>query len=103
MDYTTKDIAAILGLSEQQVRAHARSGYVSPRKGARGEYLFSFQDLVLLRAAVELMDAEIPVRRIRRSLERLQQQLPEGRPLTAVRISAKGDDVVVQDGDSAWA
>lgn len=102
MDYTTREIATILGLSEQQVRSHAKSGYVEPRRGPRGEYLFSFQDLVLLRAAVELMDAEIPVRRIRRALENLREQLPAGRPLTAVRIAAEGDRVVVQDGDSAW-
>ncbi len=102
MDYTTREIATILGLTEQQIRSHAKSGYVEPRRGPRGEYLFSFQDLVLLRAAVELMDAEIPVRRIRRSLERLREQLPAGRPLTAVRIAAEGDRVVVQDGGRAW-
>lgn len=103
MDYTTKEIASILGLSEQQVRSHAKSGYVTPRRGARGEFLYSFQDLVLLRTAVELMEAEIPVRKIRRSLERLKEQLPAGRPLTAVRIGAEGEDIVVQDGDAAWA
>lgn len=103
MEYTTREIAAILGLSEQQVRSHARSGYVEPRRGARGEYLYSFQDLVLLRTAVELMEAEIPVRRIKRSLEKLKEQLPAGRPMTAVRIAAEGDDVVVQDGATAWA
>lgn len=102
MEYTTREIAGILGLTEQQVRAHAKSGYVTPRRGGRGEYLYSFQDLVLLRAAVELMSAEIPVRRIRRSLEKLKEQLPAGRPLTAVRIAAEGDTVVVQDGGRAW-
>lgn len=103
MEYTTREIATILGLSEQQVRSHARSGYVEPTRGDRGEYLFSFQDLVLLRAAVELMQSEIPARRVRRSLERLREQLPAGRPLTAVRIAAEGDNVVVQDGGKAWA
>lgn len=103
MDYTTREIATILGLTEQQVRAHAKSGYVAPRRGSRGEYLFSFQDLVLLRAAVELMESDIPLRRIRRSLERLRDQLPEGRPLTAVRIAAKGESVVVQDGGKSWS
>lgn len=103
MEYTTREIATILGVTEQQVRSHAKSGYVEPKRGSRGEYLFSFQDLVLLRAAVELMESDIPLRRIRRSLERLRDQLPEGRPLTAVRIAAAGDDVVVQDGGKAWA
>jgi tetratricopeptide (TPR) repeat protein len=103
MEYTTSEIAAILGLTPEQVRAHARSGYVEPTRGPRGEYHFSFQDLVLLRTAVELMESQIPVRRIRRSLERLRDQLPAGRPLTAVRIAAEGDRVVVQDGDEAWS
>ena len=35
-------------------------------------------------------------------LERLRGQLPQGRSLTAVRITAEGDQVVVRDGETVW-
>jgi len=52
--YTTHDVARLLGWSEAQVRSHARVGYLAPSRGPRNGYRFSFQDLVLLRAAKEL-------------------------------------------------
>lgn len=102
MEYRTIEVAEILGLSPAQVRRHARSGYVEPRRGPRNVYLFSFQDLIILRVATELVRSELPARRVRRSLERLRSQLPAGRSLSAVRLSAEGEDVVVQDGSVAW-
>ena len=100
--YSTRDVAALLGLSAEQVRAYVRAGVLAPRQGARGEYLFSFQDLILLRAAKGLLAAQIPHRRIVSALENLQKQLPAGRPLTGVRITAEGHQVVVRDGGEVW-
>src|SRR5262245_56955414 len=100
--YATRDVAALLGLSVAQVRSYIRDGFLSPAQGPRGEYRFSFQDLILLRTAKGLLAAKVPRRRIRMALERLQQQLPEGRPLTGVRITAQGHRVVVRDGHELW-
>ncbi len=100
--YATRDVAALLGLSIAQVRSYIRDGFLSPPQGPRGEYRFSFQDLILLRTAKGLLAAEVPRRRIRLALEKLQQQLPEGRPLTGVRITAQGHRVVVRDGHELW-
>jgi tetratricopeptide (TPR) repeat protein len=100
--YSTRDVAALLGLSAAQVRSYVRAGFLSPGQGARGEYLFSFQDLILLRTAKGLLAARVPHRRIRRALARLHDQLPAGRPLTGVRISAEGHQVVVRDGGEVW-
>jgi tetratricopeptide (TPR) repeat protein len=99
--YTTRDVARLLGLSEPQVRSHARD-YLAPDRGPRNTYRFSFQDLVLLRTAKALGEARIAPRRIRGALRRLTHQLPAGRSLSGVRISSEGDRVVVRDGDSAW-
>ena len=100
--YATRDVAALLGLSVAQVRSLIRDGLLSPAQGPRGEYRFSFQDLILLRTAKGLIEADVPRRRIRMALQKLQQQLPEGRPLTGVRITAQGHHVVVRDGREAW-
>jgi len=101
--YTTRDVARLLGLSEAQVRSHARVGYLSPDRGPRNAYRFSFQDLVLLRAARALSEARIAPRRIRRALRTLTRQLPAGRSLSGLRISSEGDRIVVRDGDEAWS
>jgi tetratricopeptide (TPR) repeat protein len=49
--YTTRDVAKLLGLSPEQVRGYARAWFLTPARGPKGEFRFSFQDLVLLRAA----------------------------------------------------
>ncbi|HEX3526590.1 MAG TPA: tetratricopeptide repeat protein [Thermoanaerobaculia bacterium] len=100
--YATRDVAALLGLSVTQVRALIRDGLLSPALGARGEYRFSFQDLILLRTAKALLAANVPRRRIRTALQKLQEQLPAGRPLTGVRITAQDHHVVVRDGQEVW-
>jgi DNA-binding transcriptional MerR regulator len=100
--YSTRDVATLLGLSQAQVRACVKAGFVAPQAGPRGEFLFTFQDLVLLRTAKGLLEARVPRRRIRAALQGLHSQLPEGQPLTAVRISAQGHHVVARDGAEAW-
>jgi tetratricopeptide (TPR) repeat protein len=100
--YSTKDVAALLGLSAVQVRSYVRAGFLAPRQGPRGEYYFSFQDLVLLRTAKGLLAARVPQRRIHLALQNLREQLPEGRSLSGVRISAEGHHVVVRDGRDVW-
>lgn len=100
--YSTHDVAELLGLSPAKVRSLARAGRLSARRGRRGQYQFSFQDIVLLRTAQELLDARVPPRRVWRALRSLRQQLPNGRPLTAVRIAAQGDRVIVRDKDTSW-
>jgi tetratricopeptide (TPR) repeat protein len=100
--YSTKDVAALLGLSADQVRSYVRAGFLSPAQGPRGEYYFSFQDLILLRTAKGLLAARVPRRRVRLALQNLREQLPGDRPLTGVRISAQGHHVVVRDGRDVW-
>lgn len=100
--YSTRDAAAAAGVSESQVRAYSRAGFLHASRGPRGELRFTFQDVVLLKAAAGLMAARVPQRKIRSALRRLREQLPTGRPIAAVRIAARGDRVVVQDGGTVW-
>ncbi|HXQ23282.1 MAG TPA: tetratricopeptide repeat protein [Candidatus Acidoferrales bacterium] len=99
--FRTADVARILGVPPVRVRAAVRAGLCRP--AVRGRRLqFSFQDLVLLRAAQGLRQAAVPARRVRRALTELARQLPPGRPLSGVRIYADGRHVVVRDGRGAW-
>jgi tetratricopeptide (TPR) repeat protein len=99
--FRTADVARILGVPPARVRAIARVGGRRPqRQGNR--LAFSFQDLVLLRAAHCLLLAAVPPRRVRRALTQLARQLPADRPLSGVRVYADGRHVVARTGGAAW-
>lgn len=100
--YSLADVAKLLGLPAARVRSFVTSGLVSAEKDETGAYRFGFQDLVILRAAKELLDAEIPATRIKRALLTLREQLPTGRPLSAVQITSQDGRIVVRDGKGAW-
>src|SRR3954447_17314337 len=101
MSYTVREVSAMLDLSPSQIRAYAARGVLKPERGARGELLFGFEDLVILRTAGELAE-QMPERRVRRVLRRLREQLPDEQSITGVRIAADGERIIVRDGDSVW-
>jgi len=102
MSFTVREVSAMLGLSAGQIRAWASRGFLTPERDGDGDLRFGFQDLVILRTAGELTAAHIPTRKIRRVLESVREQLPEGRSIAGVRIAADGERVVVRDGTAVW-
>src|SRR5258708_27940271 len=86
MSYTVREVSAMLGLSAAQIRSFASKGFLQPERGPRGELLFGFHDLIILRTAGELAAAKVPQRKVQRVLQRLREQLPAERSLTGVRI-----------------
>ncbi|MCH7891460.1 MAG: MerR family transcriptional regulator, partial [Gemmatimonadetes bacterium] len=74
-------MAEILGVSASRLRSLARSGLVDPERGAGNQYRFSFADVILLRTTRDLMESGIPLRRVKRVLVSLREQLPEEQPL----------------------
>ena len=97
--YAAAEVARMLGLTVARVRSFVKAGFLEPQRGPRGEFRFSFHDLVLLRTAKGLVEARIPARRVREALQKLRHELPEGRELRGLRIAAEGDQIVVADGD----
>lgn len=100
--YSVRDVERVLRLSRSTILGLIRSGFVKPARGPRREYRFSFQDLIVLRAARALIDAKVSRRRISRSLDDLRRHLPESLPLSGLSIRAIGDRVVVRDGKGHW-
>ncbi|HEY4138158.1 MAG TPA: tetratricopeptide repeat protein [Casimicrobiaceae bacterium] len=100
--YSLREVGKLLGLPRSVVNGLIEAGFVSPARGRRREYRFSFHDLVVLRAAQGLAEAKIPSSRILRSLRRLRTQLPDEMPMAGLRIEAVGDSVVVSEGDAQW-
>ena len=95
--FTLRRVQATLGLSRHIVAGLIDAGFVTPTRGKRNEWRFTFQDLMLLRTAHALRAQSVPPRRILRSLARLKATLPAELPLTGLRITAIGADVAVRD------
>jgi tetratricopeptide (TPR) repeat protein len=100
--FTVRDVERVLRLSPSTVRGLVKTGFVTPERGPRRELRFSFRDLIVLRAARALLDANVSRRKITRALKDLRQHLPEEMPLSGLSICAIGDRVVVRDGNSHW-
>jgi tetratricopeptide (TPR) repeat protein len=100
--YSMRDVERVLQLPRSTLQGLVKLGFVQPARGPRRQHLFSFQDLIILRAARSLLQANIPLRRIRRSLGQLRQRLPEKVPLSGLAICAVGDRVVVREGANQW-
>lgn len=95
-------MSEVLGLPTSTILSWARSGLLSPRRDPRGGYVFSFQDIAVLRSARNLLDSDVSARRVHQALKALREQLPPGRPLSAVNLSVLGGRVLVQDRSHAW-
>ena len=100
--YSMREVERLLRLPRSTLSSLVRLGFVRPARGPRRQYLFSFQDLIILRAARALMEANIPPRRVRRSLGQLREHLPPAVPLSGLAICAVGEQVVVREGASHW-
>ena len=100
--YGVRDVEKLLRLPRSTLRALVSAGFVTPGRGPRREWRFSFQDLIVLRTAQALADANVPARRITRSVRELRRHLPESMPLSGLSISAEADQVVVREGATRW-
>ena len=100
--YGVRDVERLLRLSRSTIRTLIEAGFVSPARGPRNAWQFSFQDLIVLRTAQALAEAKVPRRRITRSIKELRRHLPETMPLSGLSICAVADRVVVKEGGSRW-
>jgi tetratricopeptide (TPR) repeat protein len=100
--YGVREVEKLLRLPRSTIRSLIETGFVSPERGPRNAWLFSFQDLVVLRTAQALSDAKVPAKRITSSLKELRRHLPESMPLSGLSICAVADRVVVKQGARQW-
>src|SRR5260221_9608442 len=100
--YGVQEVERLLSLPGSRIGSLVNAGFVSPERGPRKSYLFSFRDLIVLRTAQALAAANVPSRRITKSLKELRRHLPDAMPLSGLSIGAVGDRVVVSEGASRW-
>jgi tetratricopeptide (TPR) repeat protein len=100
--YSLRAVEELLGFKRGVVARFIAAGFVTPQRGPRNAYRFSFQDVVLLRTAQALVAAQVPRRRLLAALRSLRGRLPQEMPLSGLRIQALGTDVVVTEGGARW-
>lgn len=101
-EYGVRDVQKLLRVPRSTIRSLIEAGFVTPARGPRNAWLFSFQDLIVLRTARALAVANVPPKRITQSIRQLRRHLPESMPLSGLAISAVADRVVVREGSSRW-
>lgn len=100
--YGVREVAKLLRMPRSAINSLVKAGFVSPARGPRNAWRFSFQDLIVLRTAQALAAANVPAKRITRSLKELRRHLPESMPLSGLSIGAVGERVVVKEGAKRW-
>lgn len=100
--YSTRDVAELLDIDQETIRDIARSGILDPERTVQNHYRFSFQDIVILRTAKELIDSGVRKARINKSLIQLKQRLPAERSLSSMRIAGHGGAVVIQQNEQMY-
>lgn len=98
------ELCRIVGLSARQVQYWDKTGLLKPSYRTRGGHgRYSFQDLIAFKTAKRLLDAGVPLQRVRRSIASLQKMLPHvKRPLVDLTLVATGELVLVFHKGSAF-
>jgi len=101
--YSIRDVARIFGVPGSRLRYWIQTGLVAASQRRGGRLYYTFEDLVCVKTAVDLLEAGLSVQRVRANLEALRALLPgDERPIKRLRICSDGDTVVAVDDEVAW-
>src|SRR5882672_10561809 len=89
--YSARHAAQLIGLPESAVRSCIRDGLVGTPGTVPAQ--LSFRDLSALRTVKALVDAGLPLPRVRRELLDIQKQLPAGTSLAELTVEARNGQV----------
>jgi tetratricopeptide (TPR) repeat protein len=92
--YSARHAAQLIGLPESAVRSCIRDGLVGTPNTVPAQ--LSFRDLSALRTVKALVDAGLPLPRVRRELLEIQKQLPPGTSIAELTVEARNGQVHVR-------
>ena|SRR5579871_5085640 len=97
--WTARALARQTGVPAATVAAWVTSGLVTPEQYGRGRggHVIGISGLLELLAVMELREAGIPMRAIRRAVENLRQLSGHERPLVRLTLVVSGRDIVWRD------
>jgi tetratricopeptide (TPR) repeat protein len=92
--YSARHAAQLIGLPESAVRSCIRDGLVGTPNTVPAQ--LSFRDLSALRTVKALVDAGMPLPRVRRELLEIQKHLPAGTSIAELTVEARNGSVHVR-------
>ena len=100
MNFNTRTIAKILGLSIRQIDYWDRTHFVKPSVSEASGYgsirLYSFTDLIQIKVAKTLIDKGISLQKIRKAINYLRKNMSEvKKPLSELRFLTDGETIFV--------
>jgi predicted RNase H-like HicB family nuclease len=104
MNFNTKAISRITGLSQRQIdywdRTHFIKPSVSDAAGKGSIRLYSFNDLIQLKVAKTLMDKGVSLQKIRKAITYLKKNMSEiEKPLSELKFLTDGETIFVLTKD----
>ncbi|MDB4959370.1 MAG: Tetratricopeptide 2 repeat protein [Myxococcales bacterium] len=93
-NYSARHAAQLIGLPESVVRSCIRDGLVGTPGTVPAQ--LSFRDLSALRTVKALVDAGLPLPRVRKELTEIQKMLPAGTSLAELTVEARNGQVHVR-------
>ena len=97
--YSARHAAQLIGLAESAVRSCIRDGLVGMPGTVPAQ--LSFRDLSALRTVKALVDAGLPLPRVRKELLAIQALLPAGTSLAELTVEARNGQLHVRGSGSA--
>lgn len=77
--FTASEVLKLTGLTYRQLDHWARTDFIVPsiiqKTGQRTKRVYTFTDILAIRAAMKLLDSGIPLQRIRKAVSRLRDEL----------------------------
>lgn len=101
--YSQTEVARLLGMSRGRLRSLDKAGLAAPSGRRKGRRAYTFNDIIALRAARDLLEQNVRLRDVGKAIDRIRQMLPKVvRPLSELRITSDGKQVVVRTNEGKF-
>jgi tetratricopeptide (TPR) repeat protein len=101
--YSIRDVSRILAVQESRLRYWTQTGFVGPTVRKGGRFYYTFNDLIAVKSAKDLLATGMPLQRVRKNVEALKQALPgDTHPTTKLRVCCDGETIVALADDVAF-
>lgn len=103
-EFTSKQVCTITGVTPRQLNYWRNTALIIPSQQTRGGHArYTFQDIVAVKTAQQLISVGTSVQRIRKTLSSLLEFLPTVKqPLSELSVLATADTVLVFQGGAAF-
>jgi tetratricopeptide (TPR) repeat protein len=97
-NFSTRMAARILAISPERIRYWVKHKLVKPAAVRGRHYQFTFEDLLMMRLAKELLPGRRRLEAVQRCFQQVGRMLDAHRPVTAVKLYEEDGRILVRDG-----